>query len=352
MLLDHDGLKIFRTELRLFMPDAAPRGASWITAIHASATDFTPLGTAVVIDDRRVLTSAHVVKVGDEVRSELWMAFPMSENLPFARRRVIDVRLAEHQMADLAVMELGEPVPSGVMAARLRCPRPADLVNRSWWAFGFTLNDPQSNATNGTVGASLGYGWVRLDADSRYHVDPGFSGGGLWCPDYGAIVGIVGQANDRGDGRAITLHLADGYLPAEKIRLLTPWTVAARFVARGPGRNAHGAAIGCAAHPCPHPAQHQLCGEHDRNLSQPLPQRQTLAERDDGAALVRRRHGRSRQAVPPSQRSPTPTGAANRSRTACRGRKCQSQRAQSHQQRRLIITGPSPKIYEVRDILE
>ncbi len=209
------------------MPDAVPRDASWIAAIHASATDFTPLGTAVVIDDRRVLTSAHVVKVGGEVRSELWVAFPMSEDLLFARRRVMDVRLAEHQMADLAVVELGEPVPSGVVAARLRCPRPADLVDRSWWAFGFTLNDPQGNATEGTVGASLGYGWVRLDANSRYHVEPGFSGGGLWCSDYGAVVGIVGQANDRGDGRAITLHLADGYLPAEKIRLLTPWTVAA-----------------------------------------------------------------------------------------------------------------------------
>ena len=41
------------------------------------------------------------------------------------------------------------------------------------------------------------------------------------------MVGIVGQGNDRGDGRAITLHQADGYLPAEKIRVLTQWTFAA-----------------------------------------------------------------------------------------------------------------------------
>ena len=32
------------------------------------------------------------------------------------------------------------------------------------------------------------------------------SAGGLWSPAYGAIVGIVGEANDRRDGRAITLH--------------------------------------------------------------------------------------------------------------------------------------------------
>jgi mutator family transposase len=123
------------------------------------------------------------------------------------------------------------------------------------------------------------------------------------------------------------------------------------LAARGPSRDPDRPAPGCATHPGPHPAQHQLRGEHDRNLSGPLPQRQTLAGRDDGAALVRCRHHRSRQAVPPGQRSPTPTGAANRSPTACRSRKCQSQRAQSHQQRSLMITGPPPKIYEVRDIL-
>jgi len=59
----------------------------------------------------------------------------------------------------------------------------------------------------------------------------------------------------------------------------------------------------------------------------------------------------SRQAVPPGLRSPTSTGPANRSRTACRGRKCQNQQAQSHQQRSLMIIGPPPKIYEVRDII-
>jgi transposase-like protein len=126
---------------------------------------------------------------------------------------------------------------------------------------------------------------------------------------------------------------------------------AAASLREGLPRDPDRPAPGCAAHPGPHPAQHQLRGKHDRNLSGSLPQRQTLAGRNDGAALVRRRHGRSRQTVPPGQRSPPLTSAANRSRTACRGRKCQSQRAQSHQQRSLMITGPPPKIYEVRDIL-
>ena len=51
-------------------------------------------------------------------------------------------------------------------------------------------------------------------------------------------------------------------------------------------------------------------------------QRQALARRADGAALVRRRHGRGRQAVPPGQRPPAPAiparhaGAGHRNRRA------------------------------------
>jgi len=208
------------------MTNAAPLTATWVAAVHASAKDFAPLGAAVVIDDRRALTSAHVVRVSGAVRPELWVAFPMAEDPSATRRYTRRVTLAAHPLADLAVVEFDDPVPDGVVAAPLRCPKPADVVNRAWWAFGFAGHDPLGNEADGTVGASLGYGWVRLDAESRYHVAPGFSGGGLWCPDYGAVVGVVGEANDRGDGRAITLHQADGCLPAEKIRLLTQWTVA------------------------------------------------------------------------------------------------------------------------------
>ncbi|MBV9651067.1 MAG: trypsin-like peptidase domain-containing protein [Pseudonocardiales bacterium] len=203
-----------------------PPSVAWIAAIHASADDFVPLGTAVVIDDRRVLTCAHLVTVASSVRPQLWVAFPLSDD-PFGpRRQVRQVRLAAHPMADLAVVELEEPIPPGVAVAPLRCPKPADVVHRAWWAFGFAGNDPRGYQADGMIGASLGYGCVRLDTEARYHVEVGFSGSGLWCPDYGAVVGVVGQPDDRGDGRAILLHQADGYFPAEKIQLLTQWTLA------------------------------------------------------------------------------------------------------------------------------
>ena len=62
------------------MAGVAPLTSTWIAAVHASAMDFTPLGTAVVIDDRRVLTSAHVVMFSGKVRPQVWVAFPMSED--------------------------------------------------------------------------------------------------------------------------------------------------------------------------------------------------------------------------------------------------------------------------------
>ncbi|MGH8934477.1 MAG: S1 family peptidase [Egibacteraceae bacterium] len=201
--------------------EVAPSSDTWVAAIHSSRDDYAPLGAAVVIDERRVLTCEHVVSG----RSQLWVAFPKADN-PFGPRcQVREVRIASQSLADLAVLELEEPVPAGVTPARLRCPQPVDVVGRRWWAFGFA--DPLGNSADGVVGASLGYGWVRLDAESPYHVQAGFSGGGLWSPDYDAVIGVVGAANDRGDGRAIALHHADQCLPDEKLWELVQWTVAA-----------------------------------------------------------------------------------------------------------------------------
>jgi WD40 repeat protein len=195
-----------------------PATDAWVAAVHRSPdpTDR-PVGTAVVIDARRLLTSAHVAT------GPLWLAFPKSDVAFGPRLPVVGVRTSSHAVADLAVLEV-DALPPGVSPAPLRCPRPDDLVDKRWWAFGFAGGDPLGNAADGTVGAALAYGWVRLDAASRYHVEPGFSGGGLWSPDYGAVVAVVGAANARGDGQAITLHQAD--LPDEGLRALASWTAA------------------------------------------------------------------------------------------------------------------------------
>ena len=88
----------------------------------------------------------------------------------------------------------------------------------------------------------------------------------------------------------------------------------------------------------------------DLDLPGPLDQRQTLARRADGAALVRRRHGRGHQTVPAGQRPPAPTQAARRA-GAPRPRNCHTRTPESDQDRGLTITGPLPKFYGTRDML-
>ncbi len=207
---------------------AHPPVDAWVVAVHASEDDLTPMGTALVIDAHRVLTCAHVVNPGgtkrDLGREPLWVAFPKADSV-CPRRRVASMAIAgSDSFADLVVLVLTEQVPAVVERAPLRCPKPGDLVGRRWWAFGFPNRDPKGNSADGVVGTGLGYGWVRLDSNSRYHVGPGFSGGGLWSPDYDAVVAVVGEANERGDGQAVTLHWADQCFPDEEIALLAKWS--------------------------------------------------------------------------------------------------------------------------------
>jgi WD40 repeat protein len=200
-----------------------PLDDSWVGAVHANKDDYRALGSAVVLDLRRLLTCAHVVRDTWSAKGRLWVAFPKTDTL-VSRRLVSEVILAEADVADLALLVLEEDVPDGVTPAPLKGPKAKLLVNRRWYSFGFAAGDPLGNSADGTVGGDLGYGWVRLDTTSRYHLEPGFSGAGLWSPDYDAVVGIVGQANQPGDGKAITFHYADAHFPNQNLQELTNWT--------------------------------------------------------------------------------------------------------------------------------
>jgi putative transposase len=89
-----------------------------------------------------------------------------------------------------------------------------------------------------------------------------------------------------------------------------------RVAAGGDGRDADHLAPGRRAHPGQDPPLHQPGGVHDRDLPGALQERQALAGRDHGTALVRRRDARSRSPVPPRQRPHAPAGTPRRSRSA------------------------------------
>ncbi|MEV5556352.1 WD40 repeat domain-containing protein [Nonomuraea wenchangensis] len=124
-------------------------------------------------------------------------------------------------LADLVVLSLDEEIPAGVNPAPLRFPLMSEIRSRPWWAHGFPSGDPAGNTADGIVGEVLGYGKLRLDSESRYHVKVGFSGAGLWSDDLRAVVGIVCQAHPNGDGQAISLSWANQRLEGEKLLELT-----------------------------------------------------------------------------------------------------------------------------------
>ena len=210
----------------------APVTDPWTVAIHASETDWTPLGAGVLIDDRRILTCAHVIK-SCTVEDGVWVAFPKVDHVADRRHatRVIRADGVPAHIADVVVLVLDDSAPAGVEAAPLRDPAASSLAGGDWWAFGFPNKDVFGSAAHGQVGAALGYGWTQLHTSSRYVVEQGFSGGGLWSQDYEAVVGLVGQAqpagDNRGDGRALTLRQIATWLPDLKLETLTRWSAAA-----------------------------------------------------------------------------------------------------------------------------
>lgn len=209
------------------MSESTPDDVSWVVAIHTGADDLRPLGAGVLVAERLVLTARHVVARQDR---PLYVAFPNDGD---GHRRVVSaVRLADggtDQIADVAVLDLADPAPEGVTPAPLRLPAARGLDGSRWWAFGFPETEVLGSAAEGRIGATLGYGWMRLDTDSRYVVEPGFSGSGLWSPEYGAVVGLIGQARsaDRnaGDGRAMSLRQVNTWLPDLDLPRLARWTV-------------------------------------------------------------------------------------------------------------------------------
>src|SRR3954447_20677174 len=77
-----------------------------------------------------------------------------------------------------------------------------------------------------------------------------------------------------------------------------------------------------------------------------------MARRAVGAALVRGRHGRGVQAVPPRERPPAPARPPGRAGATCRRRNCRTGLQHSRRERGLMLTGPPPEFHGTRDILE
>ncbi len=226
-------------------PLLAPPADPWTLAVHDAEKGFAPIGTAVAVAPRLAVTCAHVVlRDFDRPGSRgpvapLWVSFPKVPSAWKERRLVtrVEYEADDPQIADVAVLHLAEDMPAVVEPPRLKLLEPDVLAGYEhrhglhWWAFGFPVSSRRNGSeATGTVGAPLAHGWVRLHTESPYPVEKGFSGGGLWVPEYSAVAGIVGQAmpagNHRGDAQALTLAQAARFLPGAKLQVFAGWAAA------------------------------------------------------------------------------------------------------------------------------
>ncbi|MFD6565256.1 AAA family ATPase [Micromonospora profundi] len=203
---------------------AAP-SAPWTVAIHDGEKTHSPIGTGFVIDSNLVLTCEHVAFVKGELRADLWISFPKAKVKYWDRRKV---RQCLHngrpeQHIDLVLLELVEPVPAPVTAARLRVLPAEALSGRPWWAYGFPQDTVGGRPAHGQVGAEGGWGRVLLTSESDPGVAKGFSGAALWSPDYEAVAGILLEADASGRGQALTFAHIDEMMPELKLDSLARW---------------------------------------------------------------------------------------------------------------------------------
>lgn len=208
----------------------APADPSWVVAIYESPDSAKPLGAGVILTADRILTCAHVLAAqhsADAHRDHVWIAFPWADGWMGPRISASIEAIRPRIEQDAALLRLDQRAPAGVrLPVPIKCPRPQDLAGKRWWSFGFPAGDPIGAEARGTVSGALSYDWMQLEHDPQAasFVGPGYSGTGLWVPEYG-VVGLVGQANPVGrSARAISLHRLDQLLPEAKIRVHARWS--------------------------------------------------------------------------------------------------------------------------------
>lgn len=149
-------------------------------------------GGGVLLGDRHVLTCAHVVGLEQDPEAEVRVDFvELADRAPVPARVVAGgwVPPDEHGRGDLALLELSEPVGSGLGTVLRRNPWPLDRAVR---VYGFPPHVEYGIWVRARLAGPAGPGgeWIQLnDPDAR--IEAGFSGCAVLDDATGRTLGIV-----------------------------------------------------------------------------------------------------------------------------------------------------------------
>ncbi|MGB0723362.1 MAG: trypsin-like serine peptidase [Gammaproteobacteria bacterium] len=186
------------------------------------------VGSGILLDDRTVLTCAHVVgtalgidsSLSEAPKGTVSLSFPMTDGAPdrcfeavvdpgswFPERR----RASKRRLEDMAVLRLQQPLPLSVPAPRWAAWDADEYGRRPFEAFGY--GESQGLTVEGSCQRGTTRGWIQLTPDVGDVLD-GHSGGPVWS-----------SRSDGSDWRFI------GMLVARRTRGKAAYLIPARFMA-------------------------------------------------------------------------------------------------------------------------
>jgi len=173
-------------------------------------------GMGIVVDDRHVLTCAHVVNsaLGRSFESgarpdedeKVPIAFPFSDSSAVLMGGVCSWHpMGQGRVSDIAVLELDGDVPEGTGVASLVAN--AGFDDHQFKAFGFRLGSTKGNHVRGEFMGPLPDGTIQIDGidDIGIFIESGFSGSAVWDTTFQAVVGMVSSRNINPDERVAYL---------------------------------------------------------------------------------------------------------------------------------------------------
>lgn len=160
------------------------------------------VGTGFAINDRHLLTCAHVVHsaggAGPGARIHLELPFDDGRKCVATVLqegwRPVPRKFDSQTVGDTALLEIPEgerplsplPITSNRSAAG----------QASISAYGFPTARPESAVAEGLVGRPVGFEWIRIENSSTAMIEEGFSGAPAWSSDVSGAVGIVVAQDD------------------------------------------------------------------------------------------------------------------------------------------------------------
>ncbi|MBD1215213.1 MAG: trypsin-like peptidase domain-containing protein [Dolichospermum circinale Clear-D4] len=209
---------------------------SYIVRISSNSDEVK--GVGLLICNKYIITCAHVVADAlyiahstPEKPSDLIMVdfpFPVGENKPKFEAKVITWKPRSDIYKygeDIAILELQGNLPTSYISFPLSLEV---SYQHKFSVLGFPMGHDEGVTTEGKLVDTNGYGLVQMDVEnqSKFSIEPGFSGAPVWDQTLASFVGIVVSSELDEDGEpcaGLRRNVKVGYMIPAKI-ILESWS--------------------------------------------------------------------------------------------------------------------------------